>query len=150
VNGYNFHRTILFDSGIDTGFGISVPYLGSYDLRYTSKEYSSQGVLITWGLNTFNVSVNGDNVYTNVQPIDQISGCWPRTTDFPPTDHFTNTDLFKNTEVFTKTELHADIFTIRQPTATQAFTQSSCCPQRRSFFATSFFLFSFSIPLSMK
>jgi hypothetical protein len=60
VNGVDAGRTFLLNSGTDTGFAISVPARGNYNLRHNSRDPLSEGSLTHDGLNSLAAIANSD------------------------------------------------------------------------------------------
>jgi hypothetical protein len=79
VNGVDFERTIIFNSGTDKGFGISIPALGVYTLSYRAEGISSEGSFTHDGSHDFTALTNSDTVYRNVAS-DEITECQPPAT----------------------------------------------------------------------
>jgi hypothetical protein len=89
----DFHRTVSFDSIIGRGFGISVPSIGNYTIRYkyNSTDASSYGYLTHDGLTAFSAFDQDDTFYENVAVISEASRCNPL-----PTNPFTHSSTFSS------------------------------------------------------
>jgi hypothetical protein len=71
-----FDRSVLFDSMSARGFGISVPSLGNYNIRYNSTDGFSEGCLVHDGLSTFEVSAENDIFYESARGANQTMECY--------------------------------------------------------------------------
>jgi hypothetical protein len=93
----DFERTVLFNSMIGVGFGISVPSIGNYSLKYKYNATAalSYGSLTHDGLDTFAVVDQDDTFYRNVEVIAKAARCDPLPThSFSDSSAFTPSDAY--------------------------------------------------------
>jgi hypothetical protein len=80
-----FNRSFSFNPESEHGFGISVPSVGNYNVKYNSTHGLSQGCLVHDGLTTFAALGNNDAFYESAEGLAECP--------VAPTDTFTSNDV---------------------------------------------------------